>query len=251
VHDLRERETLSEIVANLRTELTQKTEEVEEVTREFDEFLRSASHDLRSPLHGIRGWCEALEEDCAETLDDSAKRDLQELKGQIGNLGRLLEGLLRLARMARSTMARETVDLGAIAREVWLSLQVADPTRAIAFTTRGELAVLGDPVLLHVVVQNLLENAWKFTRPTHSARVEFGSTDKEGRRVFYVRDNGVGFPAEEKHRLFQPFRRLHRTNDFPGTGLGLAAVRKAVLRHGGRVWCESSEGHGATFFFSL
>ena len=163
----------------------------------------------------------------------------------------LIDDLLNLSRVTSGAMLREPVDLSAIARSICDELQGSAPERKVEFVIADGGTVEGDPRLLQVVIDNLLRNSWKYTSHQPAARIEFGIQNKDGIPVYFVRDNGVGFDPRASNRLFQPFQRLHSSEEFPGNGVGLATVQRIVRRHGGDVWAESEVGKGATFYFSL
>jgi light-regulated signal transduction histidine kinase (bacteriophytochrome) len=163
----------------------------------------------------------------------------------------LIDSLLSLSRVTRSEMKRETVDLSAICRSTAAHLCDTDPRRTVELVVQDHLAADSDPVLARALVENLVGNAWKFTSKVPAARIEFGATDKDGSRAFFVRDNGAGFDMAFAKKLFAPFQRLHTVEEFPGTGIGLATVQRIVRRHGGRTWAEGAVDAGATFYFTL
>lgn len=235
----------------LNEQLSRQRDAVEAVNRELESFSYSVSHDLRAPLRSIDGFSQALLEDCAAVLDDDGKRHLHHVREAAQEMGQLIDDLLKLARVARAEITRTDVDLGVLARRVGDRLRVSDPERAVELLFADGLHVIGDPGLLGVLLDNLLGNAWKFTSKRDGARIEFGSTERAGRLVYFVRDNGAGFDMAYASKLFGTFQRLHAASEFPGTGIGLATVRRIVARHGGEVWAEGQVGRGATFFFTL
>jgi light-regulated signal transduction histidine kinase (bacteriophytochrome) len=166
-------------------------------------------------------------------------------------MGRLIDDLLLLSRVARGQIQRSRVDLTAIAQSVAARLQEAEPERQVEFAAQAGLAAQGDARLLEIVLSNLLGNAWKFSGTRPLARVEFGQTNVDGRPAYFVRDNGVGFDMTYAEKLFGAFQRMHKASEFPGTGIGLATVRRVIHRHGGRVWAETQVDRGATFYFTL
>lgn len=166
-------------------------------------------------------------------------------------MGLLIDDLLRLSRIARQTMRIEPVDLSALAREVADELQAAEPKRQVVWIIAAQVSAAGDPGLLRVALQNLIGNAWKYSSKRDPARIEFGIAEKDGRQVYFVRDDGAGFDMMYAKKLFGPFQRLHSAEEFPGTGIGLATVARILHRHSGKVWAEGRVGEGATFYFSL
>jgi signal transduction histidine kinase len=218
---------------------------------ELESFSYSVSHDLRSPLRSIAGFSKILLEDYAPQLDAPARRHLERICAATAHMGALIDGLLALSRVGRAELQLERVDVSREASAVVAELRRSDPERTGTLEIQPELSAWADARLTRVVLDNLLGNAWKFTSRTHAPRIELGAESRDGEQVFCVRDNGAGFDMQYAHNLFCPFRRLHHQADFPGTGVGLATVQRVVQRHGGRIWAESREGHGAAFFFTL
>jgi PAS domain S-box-containing protein len=246
-----EKQRLAILRSEFQYQLQEQTQELALTNKELESFVHTVSHDLRVPLHGLLGWSQALLEDCGKELSETGHHHIEQIRAQVAQLTGLLDGLLALAQLARNDIHRESIDLTILVKEVWNTLQASAPYRKIELLMEGKLIVNADPILMRVIVQNLVENAWKFTSARSPARVEIGRRQDPETTVFYIRDNGVGFANNRSHKLFLPFQRLHRQSDFPGTGLGLATVRKAIQRQGGRVWATSEEGNGATFFFTL
>ena len=218
---------------------------------ELQSFSYSVSHDLRAPLRSIDGFSLALLEDYADKLDDSGKDYLQRVRAASQLMGRLIDDLLELSRVGRADMHRKRVDLSELAREIAAALQTAEPGRHGEFIIAPGMSVDGDASLLRAALTNLLGNAWKFTGKRDRPKIEFGARDEDGRRVYFVRDNGVGFDMTYADKLFVPFQRLHAKEEFPGTGIGLATIKRIITRHRGRVWAEGEVGSGATFYFTL
>ncbi len=219
--------------------------------RELEAFSYSVAHDLRAPLRAVNGFSRALVEDCGDRVGDDGRRHLERIAAAAQRMGELIDALLALSRVSRADLRREPVDLAAVARAVVRQLEVMNPDRTVEFVGAGSAMADGDPLLLRAVLENLLGNAWKFTAKTEGARIVFGTEPKMGAVVYYVRDNGAGFDPEYAGKLFAPFQRLHRAEDFPGTGIGLATVQRIVHRHGGHIWADGAVGRGATFFFTL
>ena len=242
-----------DISASKRAEraLRIQAQELEALNRELGAFSYSVSHDLRAPLRAIDGFSQALLEDCGDRLDETGRDYLMRVRRASQRMGELIDDLLVLSRVSRKEMRSERVDLSMIATEVVADLRLAEPDREVSFHAAPGIRVRGDPKLLRIVLENLLANAWKYTRPRAHAVIELGQGGKARERFFYVRDNGVGFDATYVEKLFQPFQRLHRTDEFEGTGIGLATVARIVLRHGGRVWAEGAPDQGASFYFTV
>jgi PAS domain S-box-containing protein len=236
---------------DLERRVVERTAELAESNRELEAFAYSVSHDLRAPLRGINGFSQALLDDCADRLDETGRGYLARVQAATRRMGQLIDDLLRLSRVSRSDMTREAVDLSALAVEVTAELRQREPGRQVEVVIAPNLTARGDASLLRLVVENLLGNAWKFTSRQGCARIEVGSATVDGKAAFFVRDDGAGFDMTYADKLFAPFQRLHSAVEFEGTGIGLALVRRVVLRHGGRVRGEGAVGQGATFTFTL
>jgi len=227
-----------------------RTTELETVNRELEAFSYSVSHDLRAPLRAIDGFAQALSEDFGERLDDAGQDYLNRVRGGTQRMGMLIDDMLQLSRVSRVDLKPVDVDLSGMAHEITTQFMIAAPDRQVAVVISPGLTARGDIRLLHVMLTNLLENAWKYTGKTESARVDFGQDMIDGQTVFYVRDNGAGFEMQYAGKLFGAFQRLHGA-EFPGTGVGLATVQRIIKRHGGQIWAEAEPGKGASFFFTL
>jgi DNA-binding response OmpR family regulator len=225
--------------------------ELEVANRELEAFSYSVSHDLRAPLRTINGFSQALLDDYESVLDERGRDYLQRIRGGCREMGQLIDDLLTLSRVIRQEIKAEDADLAALAREALERCRKADPDRRVELVAPASLPVRGDPGLLRAALENLVGNAWKFTGKTAAARIEIGQSEREGRWVYFVRDNGAGFDMTFADKLFGPFQRLHSQEEFPGTGIGLATVQRIVQRHGGQIWGEGQVGEGATFFFTL
>jgi hypothetical protein len=232
-------------------ELRRAKEAAEALNHEIEAFSYSVSHDLRAPLRHIDGFSLALLEDYAGVLDDRGKDWLGRVRRGSQRLSELIDALLSLSRLTRKEPIVTTVDLSTIAREVLADLASASPERGVATEVEDGLTARSDERLVRIVLENLIGNAWKFTARTEAARIEVGASSGEGRTRFFVRDNGAGFDPLAAERLFRPFQRLHDEASFPGTGIGLATVRRILRRFGGDAWAEGAPGRGATFWFTL
>ncbi|HEU5162002.1 MAG TPA: ATP-binding protein [Thermoanaerobaculia bacterium] len=239
------------VLETQRNDLAALAAALAESNAELEAFSYSVSHDLRAPLRAIEGFGQALEEDAAASLDAESRDHLRRIRAASARMGELIDALLALSRISRSEIRREEVSLSAVAAEVIDRLHGQDPSRTAEIDVAPGLVAAGDPRLLRVVIGNLLENAWKFTRNSEPARIELASVWRDGEKTFFVRDNGAGFDMAYAGKLFAPFQRLHSMSEYPGTGIGLATVRRIIQRHGGRVWAEGEPGRGATFFFTL
>lgn len=225
--------------------------ELERKNEELNAFSYSVSHDLRAPLRGIDGFSQALLEDYSDQLDARGKDYLRRVRTAAQRMGELIDDLLELSRVARAELVRESADLSQIASTVIAELRRREPERSVTTVVSENVHADADPRLVRVLLENLLGNAWKFTSKIADARIEFGLAEREGKSVFFVRDDGAGFDAAHAGKLFGPFQRLHTETEFPGTGIGLATVHRIVDRHGGRVWAHGEVGKGATFQFTL
>ena len=244
-------EGLRRLTAELEERIRERTRELEAANSELEAFSYSVSHDLRAPLRAMDGFSQAVLEDYANKLDEDGKDSLQRIRAAAQRMGGLIDDILKLSRITRAELRKEPTDLSALAESCVAALREAEPERLVEVSVAPGLAAEADPRLVRVAVENLLGNAWKFTRKTAKPRIEFGALDRGGQRVYFVRDNGAGFDPAHADKLFGAFQRLHATEDFEGTGIGLATVRRIVHRHGGRVLAEGTPGAGATFHFTL
>jgi signal transduction histidine kinase len=224
---------------------------VAERTAELEAFNYSVSHDLRAPLRALDGFSRALIEDCGDELSSEARRYLELIGGNATQMGALIDGLLAFSRLGRQGMVRRPVDVGRLVREVITELAPELAGREVDFAIGDLPPCDADPVLLRQVYANLIGNAVKFTRDRASARIEIGSSETGGERTWFVSDNGVGFDMAFAGKLFETFQRLHRSDEYDGTGIGLALVRLIVQRHGGEISAHAVEGSGARFSFTL
>lgn len=255
VRDVTERKRAEEEIRTLNAELEQRvrerTVELQQSVREMETFCYTVSHDLRTPLRGINGFSAILQQDYADRLDANGMENLRRIAAAANRMGELIDDLLELSRVNRDEVCRQPVDLSIMAREIADDLNIAQPERRVEFVIEHGLRTTGDPSLLGAALTNLIHNAWKFCSRNPAARIEVGSRMQEGRKVFFVGDNGVGFDMQYANKLFLPFHRLHISEGFEGTGIGLATVQRIIERHGGRIWAESEPGKGATFFFTV
>ncbi len=231
--------------------LQQTTAQLEASNQELEAFAYSVSHDLRSPLRAIDGFSNALIEDYGDRFDDDAKDYFDRIRRNIQRMGMLIDDLLRLSRVSRSEMQYTTVNLSALVQEQIDELQAINPERQVKFAIAPNIIVSADRTLMQVVISNLVQNAWKFTSHHDSALIEFGVLQQEDHLTYFMRDDGAGFNMKFAKMLFGVFQRLHDTNEFAGTGIGLATVQRAIHRHGGRVWAEGSVEQGATIYFTV
>jgi PAS domain S-box-containing protein len=251
IRDVTERRQAEHEIEELNATLQRRATELEVANRELESFSYSVSHDLRAPLRTIDGFSQALLEDYRDQLPRDAQHFLERVRVAAQRMAKLIDDLLELSRISRIPVERHPIDVSALAKSIAEELRQADPQRKVDFDIAPHLKANGDPELLRIAMQNLMNNAWKFTSRRPDAKIEVGSNNGKGPRVFHVRDNGAGFDMAYANKLFGAFQRLHAVTEFPGTGIGLATVQRIIHKHGGRVWAESVVDQGATFYFTL
>ena len=229
----------------------QAQQALEVANEELQAFSYSVSHDLRAPLRSVAGFGRALLEDFGPALPPEAKSLIGRMEAATQRMGHLIEAMLALFRVTRAELQRDTVDLSEMALTISNDLRGRQPNREVAFIIAPDMTVFADPRLLRAVLENLLENAWKFTATRPQAWIELGVTARDGQPTYFVRDNGIGFDMAYVDKLFSPFQSLHPRTEFAGTGIGLATVQRIVRRHGGQVWGEGQPDGGASFYFTL
>ena len=233
------------------TELIRRTEELAHTNAELEQFTYSVSHDLRAPLRSVDGFSQILLEDYASGLDEEGQDYLRRVRAASQRMGELIDDLLELSRLNYGSMRKETVDLGVLAKAFADELRQSQPGRRVEFVIEEGLVVQGDRRLLRIALSHLLDNAWKFTQNHPRAKIELGASPRDGEPTYFVSDDGAGFDMAYADKLFGPFQRLHSSTEFEGRGIGLAAVRRIIHRHGGRVWAKGVVREGATFYFTL
>ena len=255
IRDITDRKRYAEELQRLNLELEQRiqqrTQELQVANSELEAFSYSVSHDLRAPLRAIHGFSCLVEQQYAGQIDEQGRDMLRRVGAGVNKMGALIDDLLRLSRISRQTMRIQPVDLSGLAWEVIGELQDGAPERKVEWVIAAQLPAKGDPGLLRIVLQNLIGNAWKYSSKRADARIEVSLTAWRGRPAYFVRDNGAGFDMAYADKLFGAFQRLHSQGEFPGTGIGLATVKRIIYRHGGDVGAESKLGEGATFHFTL
>ncbi len=251
VHDITERKKAEEEMRALNEHLRQHEAELSASNKELEAFSYSVSHDLRAPLRNIDGFSQALLEDYIDKLDQKGQNYLRRVRAATQRMGQLIDDLLNLSVMVRKEMRREEVDLSLQVRAVAEELKNTAPERKVEIKIQDNLRASGDPLLLRQLLENLLGNAWKFTSKNPLPRIEFGSDERNGKKIFFVKDNGAGFDIKYVSKMFIPFQRLHSVEEFSGNGIGLAIVKRIVDRHGGRIWAEGEVEKGATFYFTF
>jgi len=232
-------------------QLARANQELAAANEGLESFTYSVAHDLRSPLRGIAGYSTLLLRESRDQLDEESAQRLERINAGAMRMGMLIDDLLQLSRIARIGMKRRDFDLGELARGVAASLSEAHPARQVQFVVQPDMRANGDPNLVKIVLENLIGNAWKFTSRTDAARIEVGAEEGKVGTSYFVRDNGAGFDMRYSGKLFKAFQRLHRADEFEGTGIGLSIVHRIVMRHGGKVWAESEPGKETVFRFTL
>ena len=236
---------------NLERQVAERTAELEAINLELEAFNYSAAHDLRQPLNSIAIYSQAFQMQCGDQISGECSSYIRGIYESNVRMNRLIETLLNFSRMGRSEPKRQSVDLCAMAHEVAMTLKQCEPERQVGFQIADGITVNVDPDLLRVVLDNLLGNAWKYTSTRELAIIEFGSTDIDGKPVYFIRDNGIGFDKAVADKLFVPFQRLPGAEAFKGFGIGLATAERIIRRHGGSIWAEGEPDKGATFYFTL
>ena len=232
-------------------EIQKRTGELAAANKDLESFSYSVAHDLKSPLATIKEFCNFINEDCGKLLKDECKDNLRIIQDSAVKMNSIIDDILALSKISRQEIEISEVDLSKIVQSNIEALCRSEPDRTVDVSIQKEVKVLGDERLLNLILGNLVGNAWKYTSKIDKPKIEFGSFFKNKQRVYFVKDNGAGFDMKKAGDLFTPFKRLHKDKEFKGTGVGLAIVERAVSRHGGKVWAESEEGKGATFYFTL
>jgi signal transduction histidine kinase len=232
-------------------EIELRTKELEATNKELEAFSYSVSHDLRAPLHRIMGFADVLRERYADKLDEKGNKHLTRIISSGEKMNRIIDDLLYLSRISRHEIQRQNIDLSKMAASIMTELREAQPDRGVAVVIKDGITAFADAKLIEVALANLLGNAWKFTSKKENARIEFGTIERDGKTVYYVKDNGAGFDQSLSEKLFLPFQRLHTEQEFEGTGIGLASVERVILWHGGKIWAEGKANEGAAFYFML
>jgi hypothetical protein len=229
----------------------ERTAELETINKELESFSYSVSHDLRAPLRRIDGFSQALLEDYSDKMDEQGLYYLNRMRIASQRMAQLIDDLLELSRLSRTTIKIEDVNLSSMAKNIANELKTNHPQRDVNFIIGDNIMVKGDPRLFQILMENLLDNAWKFTSNKRESIINFGFQDDNGRLTYFVKDNGCGFNMEESEKIFKPFKRLNSENKFPGSGIGLATVQRIVAKHGGVIWAQGEIGIGSTFYFTL
>jgi signal transduction histidine kinase len=251
IREVSERKRAENDIRQLNSQLVQRSAQLEASNKELEAFSYSVSHDLRAPLRGIDGFCQAVLEDYDEKLDEQGRSYLRRVRAASQRMSQLIDAMLNLARLTRAEVHTQTFDMSAMVRAVLDDFQKLEPDRQVECIVAKNVFATADPQLLRAVLENLLGNAWKFTRQQAHPRIEFGHGQYKGQAAYFVRDNGAGFDMTYVHKLFGAFQRLHAYTEYPGVGVGLATVHRIIQRHGGQIWAEGAVNQGATFHFTL
>ena len=249
--DRAENEEVSLLTQQVERLLTEQTERLEAINRDLEAFNYSVAHDLCAPLRRICGFTRVLQEQYAGKLDLDGVDYLDRIFKSSQHMNELIDALLQLSQLSYLNLKREVVDLSEIAHETAKELKQSMPERKAEFSIQPKIRTFGDSNLLEIAMQNLLRNAWKFTRMREATYIEFGARELASDKACFVRDNGIGFDMSHAERMFHAFQRLHNSTDYPGNGIGLTTVQRIINRHGGRIWAEAEVDKGATFYFTL
>jgi len=243
---------LNETTKQRTMDKLEKTQtDLEATNQELEAFVYSVSHDLRAPLRSIDGYSKLLQDENKDLLRETGKGYLGRIRYSTYHMTQLIDDLLKLSRVANAEMWIINVDLCALAREAVIDLQTTQPDRKVKVILPDELLAKGDPNLMRIALKNLISNSWKYTGKRPDAQIELGSLLQDGKRVFFIKDNGAGFDMAYVGKLFKPFQRLHAISEYEGTGIGLTIVQRIIQRHSGRIWAKGTVNQGATFYFTL
>ncbi len=237
--------------ADLERRVAQRTEQLEATNRELESFAYAVSHDLRAPLRSLSGFSQLLQENPSGTLDEKSRHYLQRINDASRRMSALIEDLLSLSRISRFELTPRPIDFTQLVNDVAATIRERYPQHPVELHVDPGMTVHGDPRLLKIAMENLLDNAWKYTTRSTHPRVSVGSRSDERGLTYFVRDNGVGFDMAYSSKLFGPFQRLHADAQYPGTGIGLVTVQRILARHGGRIWVDAEPNRGATFYFTI
>ncbi len=246
-----ELEEKNDALQKLNNDLNRRADDLADIIKELESFSYSVSHDLRAPLRSINGFSRIVLNQYQDRLDDEGREYLQIVCAECNRMGELISNLLDLSRLSRKEIVCDKVDLSGMVESIAAALHASEPERQVDFIIAPAIKANGDSVLLMSVMENLMNNAWKFTGGHPRARIEFGVTDHAGKAAYFIRVDGAGFDMKYSGKLFGAFQRLHAVDEFPGHGIGLAMIQRIIHRHGGQVWAEGVVEKGATFYFTL
>jgi light-regulated signal transduction histidine kinase (bacteriophytochrome) len=235
----------------LERQVANRTMQLDNANKELEAFSYSVSHDLRAPLRSIDGFSQVLLKEHSDKINEQGQNYLQRVRKASQRMAQLIDDMLNLSRVSRGELNIQQVNLSYIANEITNELKNSNPERVVEFTIQNEIIANGDESLLRIVLENLIGNAWKYTSKHPTACIEFGMFQKGKKTIYFVRDDGAGFDMKYAQKLFGAFQRLHDSNEFQGTGVGLATVQRIIHRHGGSVWAEGEVNKGATFYFTI
>ena len=244
-------DTVSQLNVELEQRVEARTAELQSIVEELEAFSYSIAHDLRAPLRSITSFSQIIQEDAAKRLQPDEKESLERIICAGQHMAQLIDEILELARISRIELTQNSVDLSALVYDAVKDIRRTHPERNVEWFVQDGVTAYGDARLLLLLLQNLIDNACKFSRDREVSKFEFGSQREDSEIACYIRDNGIGFDMRYAKNLFEPFNRLHKEKDYPGTGIGLATVARIAKRHGGKVWAESAPDEGATFYFTL
>ncbi len=228
-----------------------RTEELEKANSRLEAFNYTASHDLRAPLRSIEGFSNILLEDYQDSLDERGKEYLQTITDSVKQMRTLIDNLLKLSKVTHNNLSCQTIDLGEIVNNILKRLQKNSPERQLRIDISLGMRVFADPELLNIAIENLIENAWKYSANQKETFIKVDSYIDDGETIFFIKDNGIGFDMSSANEIFTPFKRLHTEQKFAGSGVGLATVQRIILQHNGKIWAEAEPHNGATFYFTL
>jgi light-regulated signal transduction histidine kinase (bacteriophytochrome) len=247
---LRLKETEDEL-RKQRDYLDKLVSDLEAANKELEAFAYSVSHDLKAPLRILDGFSEIVLQDYGDKLDKTGKDYLNSIRKSSQKMSQLINDMLKLSRISRAEMLNQDVNLSDMAQSIYNDLKSVQDDRQAEFIVTPGLVINGDRALLQILIQNLLDNSWKYTIKCPKTRIEVGAIEQNGKKTYFIQDNGIGFDMKYADKLFQPFQRLHGNQEYAGTGIGLAIVQRVIKRHGGHIWAQSETGKGATFYFTL
>jgi len=244
-------EKLKLLNLELEKRIRERTEQLEFANKELEAFAYSVSHDLRAPLRALDGFSDAVLSDYAEKFDEKGRHYLQRIREGAARMGQLIDDLLNLSRISRRELRISPVNLSELAKQILLDLKEQWNHTNLIWDVEPGIMVKADPNLIKIALENLLANAIKFSSTRNPALIQIGVSEENGQKVYFVRDNGIGFDMAYADKLFKPFQRLHSDSEIPGTGIGLVTVQRIITRHGGRIWANAQVNQGAAFFFTL